>query len=277
VEAAALQIQHALDQQQQQERGPLRLRRPERTLEDVAWNAIVIGQQNRFQGEDSQAGFALQMARKLKGLGLIVPEATDDVRRILGGLLAFLWESQRITHLEPERALGQSETLRLMLNQVGAGWSVGTRALVQPLTDAVEALDVGQSAAGNKFQRALDALTSAAPTADPVADLESRIYETLERCGEISPHARAEAAAWSLGLLLERAYQARRAQPPRNATRDRLLRVYRALYREIEGWLYPYLTDGFKVIPEQYDFVQQWKWDVGKTATRKARKGKEKG
>jgi CHAT domain-containing protein len=267
---AILQIQHALDRRQLREAGALRLHRPERTLADVTWNAIVIGQQNRFQGEDAQAGCAGQMAGKLAELGLIRSEMEVDVRRVCGGLLPFLWESQRLTHLEPERALGQSETLRLMTGRIGAGWDAPTRAVLQPLAAEIDSLERPQSpGGGNKFLRALEALKRADETTDPTADLESRVRDALDRCDAISPHARAEAAAWSVGLLLERAYQCRRAQPPRLVEREQILQVYRALAGEIEGLIYPYLMDGFKPVREgSFDFIQRWKLGLG---TRKAK------
>jgi hypothetical protein len=257
---AILQIQHAIDRGSIREQGSLRMRHPERTLADVAWNAVVIGQQDRFHGEDAQAGCALQIAGKLEQLSLIDGGAVPDVRRVAIGLLSFLWEAQRITHLERERAFGQSETLRLMIARVGKAWDAGTRAALQPLVDAVDAFKSRAPAVGNKFQRALEALNAGESTPDAVADLELRIRSTLERCAAISPHAQAEAAAWCIGLLLERAHDYLRSQPPRVTERGQLLQVYHSVYSAIEGWLFPYLMDGYKPVREaSLDFIERWK------------------
>ena len=267
---AVLQIQHAIDRGSIREQGSLRIRHPERTLADVAWNAVVIGQQDRFHGEDAQAGCAMQIAGKLEDLSLIDGAAMPDVRRVAIGLLSFLWETQRITHLERERALGQSETLRLMIERVDKAWDGETRARLQPLTDAVDALESQAPAGGNKFQRALEALNAAESTPDAVADLESRIRSTLERCAAISPHAQAEAAAWSIGLLLERAHQCLRSQPARATARDQLLQVSSSLSSEMEGWLFPYLMDGYKPVREAtFDFVQRWKLTPHQRSTKR--------
>ena len=261
---AVLQIQNAVDQQQVEEHGALRLRRPERSLEDIAWNAIVVGQQNRFDSRDSQTGFAIQIAAKLDALALIPSTATDGIRRILAALLGFHWEMQRKTHLEPERAIGQSNALVIALQQFAEHTPDGVLDVMSPIADAIEGLEPTEEDGADKFQNALDALTSGrAPTESP-AGLERSIRQGLERCKQESPELQAGAAAWIVGTILLQAHAALRQNPPALADQQKFLDLHRSIYSDLEGWFWPYLMDGYKEVREQqFDFVQKWKWDRG--------------
>ena len=256
---AMLQAQNAVDQLSLQEAGILRLKHPERTLRDVAWNAVVIGQQNRFHSRDSQAGYASQMAEKLAALSLIERTAIDGVARVAAGMLSFLWEAQRVTHLEPERAEGQANALAIALQSFTKQTPDEILNLMGPIVECIGTQS--ESRSSNRFSAALEALaTDNAPEDAPLA-VAARIRTGLGECGQDSVEMRAGAAAWAIGSTLVEAYRARRRSPPDEAHRRRCLQIFDALYSDMEGWFFPYLMEGYKPVRERnFDFVQRWRW-----------------
>ena len=88
----------------EEEVGPTRLREQEENLEDVAWNAVVIGYPNRFEDVGEASGYAVLLAKKLIERGDLPDVALPFTPAMLVGLLWFLWSDQQMSYLAPEVA-----------------------------------------------------------------------------------------------------------------------------------------------------------------------------
>jgi len=250
---AVFTIQHALDHQNIRRHGKLGVRLPEETLAEVAWNAVVIGQQDRFAARYAQAEFAAALAEKLVGLGLLAPQARPHAARIAAGFLPFLWSTQRITHLDRELAVGQSNALRLVFESILAHWTPPETSpafsLLAPLPAQIEArLRARQQAGLSKYARALRALTQPEGETEELSSLAGELDPIVNQLAGRSPQALADGAAWILGLLLETSLSlSTQDEVSREAAAD-LLRVHAGLDRHAEGWFAHYLFAGFESV-----------------------------
>ena len=91
---AVFEIQHALDQQDTRRAGAVQPRLPDESLQDLCWNAVVLGQRNRFPDEFACAAFAGQLAARATASGWIEPTMEADTRCVAAGLLRFLWSTR---------------------------------------------------------------------------------------------------------------------------------------------------------------------------------------
>lgn len=272
---AVIALIRAVGHQQTRREGRLRLHRPEKTLADACWNAIVLGQGDRFSDGYAHIAFAIEMARKLVALGIVSRNAERHARWLLGGLVPYLWSTQSRLHLDHELAKGQAETLMYALGCASAAWNrpdaSATLARLEPLVDEVNGAIERRQGDTSRFQRALDALeggtegaTSGAVQTDAATSLTARLVEGIEGCGELSAEDRAEAAAWALGMLLETAHSASLRVLPDRGAKGMILSIHAKLLRDhAEGWFHPYLVHGFeKLRAKQYHFLEEWAWEA---------------
>jgi hypothetical protein len=98
--------------------GPVRPRPRENSVEDIAWNTVVLGHPNRFEDLAEASAFCRLTARKLVDRGYLASGQEQLAQVMLTGLLWFLWFSQKVTFLEPELVEGQSGTVLAMLQDI---------------------------------------------------------------------------------------------------------------------------------------------------------------
>lgn len=247
--AAVFEVQNALDLQVTRRTGELMVRLPDLSLDDLAWNAVVIGQRNRFLDEFACAGFATQIGRRAVVRGWIDADAEADFRRIAAGLLHYLWSSQRMTHLERELAIAQSATLKIAWAALGSAQAksesnLGVAGL--EVVKAGEALlaDV-QEAQGERFARALQRLRGESGSAPRALSVGQAVRALISGVANGS-RERAYRAIWGSGFMLELAHKLRTKN--RAATAGEVGYEHDSLQRDMESHLMPYLAEGFAAI-----------------------------
>src|SRR5215208_927027 len=120
---AALDTIFATQQEAEEELGPVRLRSVEHGLEDIAWNAVVIGHPNRFEDVAEASAFATLLTRKLVGRGHLDAAADPYAPAMLTGLLWFLWSTQKTAYLEPDLVEGQTGAVLALVRDLNANWA----------------------------------------------------------------------------------------------------------------------------------------------------------
>lgn len=244
--AAIFEIQNALDLRATRRAGALLARLPDLSLDDLAWNSVVIGQRNRFLEAFACAGFAAQIARRACVRGWMDAHAEADFRRVSAGLLHYLWSSQRMTHLDRELAVAQSATLRMAWAALGSAQSSLEADFGDAGTDVVkvgEALlaDAPESQ-GEVYARALQRLRGGSGLVPRTRSVGQSVGALLEGSASGS-RARACRAAWGSGYMLELAHQLRKKNRAKAA--DEVVHEHGSLQRDMESHLMSYLAEGF--------------------------------
>jgi CHAT domain-containing protein len=255
---AILEMQHAVDQQQVRMSGELRAYLPDGSLADLCWNAIVLGQRNRFADEFACAAFASQIVGRATRAGWLDSGMEADARRVAGGMLHFLWTSQRITHLERERAVGQSGTLRVALEDLSAeGADAGTAEGRESLLKRGGQLVAQEPSSGSRFARVRERLRDAGAGANEKT--LSRLATEFIDDSPAQSRMRAHRAGWASGYLLELAYELRLSG--RAGMADNVLSEYAMIERNAEANLAAYLFEGFKSVSEApLDPLMAWRY-----------------
>jgi hypothetical protein len=242
---AFFRAQHAVDQREVRTTGTLRPRVPEGSLRDVAWNAVVLGQRRRFGGAFACAALCTQLASRAVIAGLIEASLEADARRVLAGVLRYLWPTQRMTHLERDRALGQAGTVLTALEALSSNevrtqdQQSDTRRSI--LEASAQVMAMSDDPTVDRFARARARLRGEMSRPD-VAVLASELAAFITAAPDRSA-LRAHRAAWGYGLLLEMAYTLRIKG---NAVlADRILAEYAELEQHAPQYLWGHLVDGF--------------------------------
>jgi hypothetical protein len=97
---------------------PLRL--PEAGLDDLLWNAVVVGHPRRFDRARARMEVAASLADKLRIAGEI-PGSTPWAVTVLAGLLSYLWEA--VTALDDEAATAAAGVLRVAVGDLRDYWN----------------------------------------------------------------------------------------------------------------------------------------------------------
>jgi hypothetical protein len=263
---AVFQIQHAVDRDSIRRGRGVSVRRVEQSLEDVAWNAIVIGQKDRFVDPNAHAEFAIQMAGKLALMGLIPANAELNTRRLILGFLPFLWSTQRITHLEYERATGQAAALRLLLMSAAEQWTPPESSPAFPHVSVVanqleELVSARRREGSSKFAIALRALEGESDDDDALAQFGKMASNSIAACSKKADQARSDGAAWVLGLIAERAHElAIDRNEVEQETGAVLWQQHDGLLLSAEGWFAYYLFAGYGATPTARPLVfEKWR------------------
>jgi hypothetical protein len=242
---AFFQVQHAVDQREVRTTGTLRPRVPESSLSDLAWNAVVLGQRRRFGGAFACAALCTQLASRAVIASLIDASLEADARRVLAGVLRYLWSTQRMTHLERDLAMGQAGTVLTALEAMSGNdvrmqdqQSDARRSILEA---SAQVMAVSDEPTVDRFARARARLRGEMSRPDAAA-LASDLAAFITSAPDGSA-LRAHRAAWGYGLLLEMAYNLRIKG---NAVlADRILAEYAELERNGQQYLWGYLVDGF--------------------------------
>jgi CHAT domain-containing protein/tetratricopeptide (TPR) repeat protein len=263
------QIKLGVEEQEERRRGQVELRRPERGLEDIAWNAVVVGSQTRFRDLYSKGAFAWFFAEKLSQAKVITAEVIPNARRMAGGLLCFLWDSQKITHLEPEMADGQTGTLCGLIESLKSNWSPPEvspgSALVSPIAERLDSLSKSRSESkAGKYARALRAVQGE-KEADNLGAIERSIEAVVASATKVSAACAADCAAWLIGLLAEKSYTlSSQGEEARTLARS-LEATHASLMERAEGWYFPYLMTGFQRVREgSFSVLDEWRNEPAK-------------
>jgi hypothetical protein len=260
--ARLLDIQKALDDSDKFWRGELELRMPDHELYDIAWNAVVWGHRYRLFRTFAETDYAAQCAARLIWRGIVPEAACTNLARVLGGVLPFLWGQHRITHLDHSMAQAHTEVLRLLIESVARSWAPPEASPAAPLAHGIEAA-LGMAVAreaGSKYQRAKAALAGAESLSARIARLEGTITNAIRQASKLGSAEAGELAAWSVGLLSERAIAAEQGAEPRQDEVLALRTLYDRLAPHIEGWLDHYLYEGYRPVRENMGMDKLGRW-----------------
>jgi CHAT domain len=259
---ALLRIQEALDEQETFWRGDPVLDVPDLDVASIAHNALVWGYLQRLSGTGAESAYALACAERLAWRGLLAKDAVPALHRIWAGLLYFCWGQQHVTHLEDWKLRGHIKLLEIAVARVAEHWTpavVTTPALpfVGEIETAFASLEE-PAQAGSRFARARAALQdqAASPQADEIA---TKVEDAVRSCHARDPYAAADLGAWVIGDLLER---------ERLASSQAAVLAFRTLLGSLsdheEGWIMPYLMDGFAEVRETggMDVLDRWRMQL---------------
>ena len=119
---ALLDILQASQADQELNDGTVAMRPDEAGLEDIAWNAIVVGYPNRFEDMREEAAYAGELVRKLINRDFLPSSTQEAARLLLAGLLHDLWGRQHSAGLERELVQGWSGTLLQAVADLSRNW-----------------------------------------------------------------------------------------------------------------------------------------------------------
>jgi hypothetical protein len=241
---------------QQAKENPTRLRTPERSIDDVVWNAVVIGHPNQFSDMPEVFSLGQRITIKLLTLNAIPQQATPYAPAILSGLLNYLWRSQNLAYLDPEMARGQAGTVKVAVQTLAKDWAPPTnQPWFKPLGQFPFAVDAALAK--------LDAL--AYEDIYKHLDIEMKKLQTLATAAlkEVDTRHRAAtpaAMAWLLGTIIQKnVFSPLDGSVPEDYS-DRLNNIYNTLERSAEAAFMPWLASGFKSVRESgIDELQRWK------------------
>jgi hypothetical protein len=273
--AAFLDIQEAMDEHESRWRGEPELRVPDKTIADAAWNAIVWGYQYRLFDTGAESGYAAQFSARLVWRGLVPAAAETNLRRILSGILSFLWGKQKVTHLSQWFASAQAEVVRLAIENAVRMWtppelSPAAQYAGKAAAMLEEALAVNGEA--SPYARARAALAGAKPPAARISEITSAFESLIEGCSR-ERNEKADLAAWLIGLVYEKATQysaisfgSSGEEAYSGASLGHILvleleALGEILSRRAEVWFEPYLHEGFREVRETggRDLLDNWR------------------
>jgi CHAT domain-containing protein len=122
-EEIALQVNALLGSQAIVERGgeDVGFRLPEGSLEDVAWNAVLVGHPSRFRRLGAQAEVAGQLCGKLVRMGALPEEGVVWAETIVSGLLPYLWHG--LSPLSVDVVRRSAAVLLAAVTDAGTRWT----------------------------------------------------------------------------------------------------------------------------------------------------------
>ncbi len=187
--------------QAQEERiGKVRLRPREDKLEDIAWNAIVIGHPNRFEDPADAVAFARFLTAKLIARGHLTAVSNPYSTTMLVGLLWYLWSNQKLPYLEPELVQVQTSALIALIDDIWNHWA--------PLDDDQAKRDLDafkarvEDCLASLDDQSWEEVTTSMKERIPELALEAK--QLLDRLTRSSPFSLAGASAYVAGVLAEK-------------------------------------------------------------------------
>jgi hypothetical protein len=231
-------------QQAAKEESLTTLRESEEGLEDIAWNAVVIGHPNRFEDVGEASRYAHQLAKKLIERGNIPAAALPFAPAMLVGLLWFLWSSQKLTYLEPELAQGQANTLAELIKDIVTHWSPPDNepwySLIQNFPKRIDkVLSYIENPPRKRVHGEIKAKKE---------DLIREAQEVLSQVHKDYSEALPACAAFVTGILaVKNTYSPLQGSAP-EAIHKKLIDAVQLLNADNEGRFYPYLMRGFETV-----------------------------
>jgi hypothetical protein len=233
------------DQDEIRRIGVATLRRPDTDIDTAAWNSVVLGRHGRFDGPYSSIGFAAQLTEKLVALEMLPDSARLHAKRILAGLLPYLWTTQRRHHLDPIRAEEQAAALRIALESIATHWVT---------TESYEDYAVVSSVEAELQHYLGDGSKGAAES------LHATLQEAIDQLKKTWKDSAADGAAWLLGLLDEARYDVARANGAQRAKEPLIAALHAEINADADSWFYYYVSNGRQAVPSQpFVFLDQWR------------------
>jgi CHAT domain-containing protein len=256
-----LKIQNAFDQQETRQLGELNLRLPIESLEDHCWNAIVLGNKYLFPDEFSCAAFAKQFSLRAIEAGWIKKSVDTELSWVSGGILRYLWSTQRITHLEHQHALAQTRVLLFMLQKIEnhvISNNAGDTKCKEEILKLGEEFSQIDLLPNSRFTRARNKLHGKID-GPSVTSLGNGIKDYINNAPSGS-YLQGYRAAWSYGLLLALAYKLQLSGQMSLAAR--IIAEFNTLEKDAESYFFAYLINGFKDEREMApDPLMDWRVD----------------
>jgi hypothetical protein len=259
---AVLRLTRVVDQDEVRRKGAAQLRLPEQSIADLCWNAIVLGERNRYSDQLSCAAFAQMLISRAVDAKWLTPKQQSTATNVAAGLLYNLWTTQRMTHLGLSLARAQADTLTFALSNKAVR-DVHAPQKIATLSSAV--LTPPDRTDGSRFARARANLESGtavpgAVAANPPAALREAVERFVGKA-PLNSVSRSGRAAWGAGLLLERARTA--LLNGRQEIGDQLLREFTTLQGRAESNLMPVKMEGFAAArAEQLDALVEWRLGI---------------
>ena len=229
-------------------RGEPELIVPDLDIRSIAHNAVVWGYKHRLHGIGAEPAYARACTERLAWRGLLAEDAVPHLHRLWAGILHFLWGQQYVTHLQGWMLRAHTRVLEIAVERAGQYWVPPESSPAFPYASRIATLlDAADTPPDTRspFARvraALDASATGAP--DPASTTATTIQEAVRHCRATDEYAAADLGAWMYGDLLQRDIAAV-AHPGR---RQQVL-TYRTILDELdsnlEGWIWPYLMEGF--------------------------------
>jgi hypothetical protein len=223
------------------------LREPERSADDVAWNAVVAGRGNRFEDMRQVYAVATTVAKKLRALGALPEAAMPYAPALLAGLLNFIWRSQNVNALPPEMAAGWAGTVKVAAAALARGWAPPAGAL---WSGALRGFPSAIDAAMQKLEACSwdDVYKHLKPE---MAKLATLAAEALARVKKEQAEAYPAAMAWLMGTIVQKnVYSPLDGSVPESYC-DELNELYHGLERNAEAAFFPWLGEGFRAEREK--------------------------
>jgi hypothetical protein len=210
---------------------PLRL--PEAGLDDLLWNAVVLGHPRRFGRPRARMEVAASLADKLRIAGEIPGLTPWAATAVLAGLLSYLWEAASL--LDDEAAKAAAGVLRVAVQNLRDYWNPPASewfTVLQGFCTAV-ATSVEDVSAGKAAEAGLERVHRS--WVEAAVALRRGHY-----------HALASASAFALGYITQLGAQVPDADEPMAAyVRDAyevvaaMVKNYRAMRQYRLGWPTP--------------------------------------
>jgi tetratricopeptide (TPR) repeat protein len=184
------------------EDGGAELRYDEDTLDDIAWNAIVIGHQSRFEDMLERANYARELARKLREQSILSGESEPYAATLLSGLLSVVWAMQSDVYLPQPLAAACSDGLVEAIRDINSTWSPPTSEpwfhIVRAFPEAVD------SAMDRMLNRDFSAQNLAAHTYQERDALTTLGKRLLDRVVEHYPDHVDGCTAYLIGTIIQK-------------------------------------------------------------------------
>lgn len=267
----------AVQAQQAATHGTVSLRQPERNVEDVVWNAVVMGHPNRYPGLSQVFSVGTLVAGKLKNVGALPASAVPFVAVGLSGLLNFIWRSQNLGYLAPELAEGWAGTVKVATAEFGRDWAPPIR---KPWFASLAKFPVAVDAALKRLDGY--AYSEVYNHLEPeMKRIGNQANETLAEIESKHPDVISAATSWIMGTIIQKdTFSALDGSVPEDID-EHLTRIYTELERKAEGRFFPWLDKGFRAVRERpFDELTRWRAGIDPTNAEQkegAPKRKQKG
>jgi hypothetical protein len=219
--------------------GGVSVREPELAQDDVTWNAIVLGHRLQLAGTPAALTHTRALAHKLARMRELEADAEAETARVLLGVLTFLWEHERRTHLARDEAEAEARVVALAVDAAvtGAARPQPPRATrVGELLDALETDGADPSATASALERMLD---------------------------EAAPGRLPAWTAWIHGAILERNTPSALAGSAAIQRGAKLAAVYDRMAQTAEGRFMNWLMTGYEPVrTRQWSVVEAWRYDA---------------
>jgi CHAT domain-containing protein len=256
---AMLDIMAAVQQAEESERGAVGLRSSERTLRDLAHNAIVIGWPNRFEDMREAAAYVTTLVSKLVQRGFMPAAAQPAAEMVLTGVLHDLWGRQHSVGLQPDLVEGWSNTLVEAIHDVARSWANPDAApwqerLAQFAQHLNETLAFLEACTYDEVYTHLDTRFKT---------LAAEATRLLDDVATSHPDAISASYGWLVGTIVRRnTYSPLDGSVPEDID-NRMKRLASELWTSGEQHMARYLMDGFAAVRNrEWDELERWRLDV---------------